>query len=153
MTERMSLFTKYMYTPGSESFGNGVQSARRAGYKGNENTLTQTAYKLVRNVKVIKAKAKIQAENEEKLDISREILNQKMRDIVFSPDASNADKTRAASLIGDFNGYKRETAPNAEREQSKRKRTAYEDELLKEFVFKRTTDEARKHIKVVREGA
>ncbi len=60
-SERMWMFCLSMYTPGSETFDNATQSAEKAGYKGNNNTLRQTAHKLVTNGNVVKAKTAIMA--------------------------------------------------------------------------------------------
>lgn len=62
LTQKQQLFYKYYYTHGSESFGNGPKSAKRAGYKGNDNTLRQRAHELVTNSNASKEKARIQAE-------------------------------------------------------------------------------------------
>jgi len=69
-TEKQRMFTECYYTPGSESFGNGRESARRAGYKGNGNTLDQRATELVRNSKVIIEKNRIQAITAKKNDLT-----------------------------------------------------------------------------------
>lgn len=71
-SQKMWLFCKYMYTAGSETFDNGTQSAQKAEYKGNNNTLRQTAHKLVTNGNVIKAKKAIMAGVNEKFDWDRE---------------------------------------------------------------------------------
>ncbi len=47
LTAKQQLFYKNYYIQGSETFLNGPESARRAGYKGNSNTLRQRAHELV----------------------------------------------------------------------------------------------------------
>jgi len=85
LTEKQSLFCKYMYTIGSSSFGNGTESARRAGYKGNDNTLSQTAIKLVRNGRIIAEKKRIQAELEQESKLTKQqVLNQLTEGIKLS---------------------------------------------------------------------
>jgi len=64
MTLKQALFAEYYYTKGSESFGNGVDSARRAGYRGDTNQLAQRAHELVNNSKVKALKETLQAETE-----------------------------------------------------------------------------------------
>lgn len=71
-SERMWLFSLYMYTIGSESFGNGRESAKRAKYKGTNNALDQRQHELVSNSKVRAVKAALLAEIREKMDWNRE---------------------------------------------------------------------------------
>lgn len=70
-SERMWLFALYMYTMGSESFGNGRESAKRARYKGTNNALDQRQHELVSNSKVRAVKAAICDEIKEELDWNR----------------------------------------------------------------------------------
>ncbi len=62
VTPKQKLFYESYYTKGSESFGNGIQSASKAGYKGNDNTLGQAAHQLLKNSKAKTEKARIQTE-------------------------------------------------------------------------------------------
>ena len=121
LTEKQSLFSKYMFTIGSDTFGNGTESARKAGYEGEENVLAATASRLLRNVKIISEKQRIQAETVEKLDLSREYCTQKLQDIVEN-GASERNRLTAISLLGDLCGFKRENAPNREAERAKLER-------------------------------
>jgi len=100
LTEKQSLFCKYMYTIGSSSFGNGTESARRAGYKGDDNTLAATATRLLRNVKIIAEKQRIQAETRGKLDHNRQIAIDKLNSVidVMFPLAVNGDSRAAAQV-------------------------------------------------------
>lgn len=129
-----------MYTPTSVSFGNGTESARRAKYKGNDNTLEQTAHKLVMNGKVVAEKTRLLAENEEKMEVSREYLNKKMLNIVEN-GAKDSDKIRAGHLIADMGGLKRETAPNTEREAARKAKMDVQKRRIAEKVAKEITDE------------
>ena len=71
-SEKMAWFCKHIYTFNSESYGNGTESARRAGYKGTDNYLARVASELVRKCKVKAAKSAIQAENREVFDWNRD---------------------------------------------------------------------------------
>ena len=93
-SQKMSLFCDYMYTPNSDTFDNGVESARKAGYSGNDNTLAQTAHKLVRNGKVIARKAEIQAVMAENWDYSIERYRQELAEEISK--ASKAGQHSAA---------------------------------------------------------
>jgi len=61
ITEKQRAFTEAYYTAGSETFGNGRESARKAGYRGSDAYLDTMGSKLVRNNKVIALKKQIQA--------------------------------------------------------------------------------------------
>lgn len=63
-SEKMWLFCLYMFTIGSETFDNGTQSAKKAKYKGSDETLAMTASRMIKIDKVIKAKTAIMAETE-----------------------------------------------------------------------------------------
>jgi len=130
LTEKQSLFSKYMFTPGSESFGNGVKSARRAGYKGDINQLGQRAHELVNNSKIKAEKQQIQAENEEKIEIDRDYCIEKTKAIL---ESSKAERTKliALSLLGDFVGAKRDNAPNGEKEQARIDRMSAEERAFR----------------------
>lgn len=58
----MSKFIECMFIPCSDTFGNGTESARAAGYTGNDNVLGQVGHRLVRNSKIIAAKEAIEAD-------------------------------------------------------------------------------------------
>jgi len=73
LTEKQKLFCKYMFTVGGETFGNGLESARKAGYRGNNNTLKQIAHKMVTNGNCLREKEQIQAETAEKIEYNRDI--------------------------------------------------------------------------------
>ena len=68
LTEKQRMFYICYYTPGSETFGNAQESARRSGYKGNDNTLRQIGHKMVISGNAESEKARIQADMAEKLD-------------------------------------------------------------------------------------
>jgi len=105
-----------MYTVGSDSFGNGTESARRAGYKGNDNTLSQTAIKLVRNGRIIAEKQRIQAETSKNIDLDRDAIIKRFVSIANSAQANNGDKLRAnenlAKIIGLYEADNRQRTDN-----------------------------------------
>lgn len=139
LTEMRSLFAKFMFTPGSETFGNGAQSAKKAGYSGNSNTLRQRAHELVTNSNIIAVKHKIQAETMEELNITKQGQLDKLA--VFHDIALKQKNVAAGrSVIHEENelcGLLQDKAPNTEREQAKlalmdseTRRVAYELALL-----------------------
>jgi len=133
LTEKQTLFAKYMYTPGSESFGNGRKSAKRAGYKGNSLALRQRAHECVTNRNVLSLKKQIQAESAKKARITRDYLIKQANDILAN-STNERNKLSALSLLGDFIGAKREHAPNAETEAAKLERLTAE-QILRERHF------------------
>jgi len=72
LTERQEQFAINMYTIGSDTFGNATESARKAGYSGNDNTLSQTGIKLVRNGRIKARKAELQAETAKQAEWTRQ---------------------------------------------------------------------------------
>ena len=148
LTGKQSLFSKYIFTIGSESFGNGVESARRAGYKGNDNTLAQTAHKLVINGKIIAEKQRIQAELVKKMDITvNECIDSLALDI-RGKDTNKRDKYKAMDLLGEFKGWKRDKAPNEEAEAARAKRMTAEQRKTAEIVAKMRTDEEARTVPI-----
>ena len=131
LTEKQSLFSTAMFTIGSLEFGNGIASARKAGYSGTNNTLGQRAHELVNNSKVIAEKERIQADIKDKTAVDRDYLIEQTKDILISSN-DNRLKIKALSLLGDFIGAKRETAPNNEREAAKLKLMSSEQRRLAE---------------------
>lgn len=80
---------------------NATDAARKAGYKGNENTLNQTANKLVRNGKIralLDAKA---AETTQNSEITVESIAKEIRSIAFGT-AGLTYRLRALELLGRY---------------------------------------------------
>ena len=105
LTEYATLFCKYYFTPGSDTFGNGQESARAAGYKGNDNTLRATAARLLTKDNIIAMKDVYQAELAEKLgyDAARcASMQQAAYDLAMSikqPGAASTAGTAIARLF------------------------------------------------------
>lgn len=128
-SSRMSMWCEYMYTPGSDTYGNGKESAHKAGYKGNSNTLAQTAHKLVRNAKCIARKAAIWAETAEKLGLSREGQHEKLQ-MALAMAIATANASAMTGAIREQNemlGYHRDKAPNTEKMAELRDRMETEE--------------------------
>ena len=85
LSEKQETFAVNYYTAGSETYDNGTESARNAGY-GKEMKegpkkdvyLARVASELVRNCKVIARKEQIQAEIAEKLNYSLEMYQKEL---------------------------------------------------------------------------
>ena len=92
LTEKQQLWCKCMYIIGGDTFGNALESARRAGYKGSNNTLGQRGHELVNNSKCVERKAVLQAESAVKLDHNRtiaiKILNEALVIARFKKDSA-----------------------------------------------------------------
>jgi len=130
---------------------NGTQAAIRAGY--SPRTANEQAAQLLAKLSVKEYLAELRAEIAAKVDVTREQLIEKMYDIVTDPTSTKTEKVRAASLVADMIGAKREVAPNQEREQALMKAMSKEDRALAALAARlRTEDEARKGIKLVREA-
>ena len=151
LTCKQELFARYMYTPGSETFGNGTESARKAGYTGTDSYLAMVASRNIRIDKIIAEKRRLQRENTQETQISRKYLTDKLRSILESETSSKRDVISAASLIGDFCGFKRDNAPNAEKERAIVQRMTDEERKLAELAARlRTEAESRPKIKLAK---
>lgn len=80
--------------------GNGTEAARRAGYKGSDNTLAQTARDLLRNPQI---QALIETRNHK--DLAADIADRKERQTFWTKTLRNEDiemkeRLRASELLG-----------------------------------------------------
>jgi len=132
MTEKQSLFAKYMFTRGSPTFSNGVQSAAKAGYNGSYGTLGQMAVDNLKNPIILAEKKRIQAKTVKKLDLSRENQQKKLEQAL-----ALAIKTkRPAAMVAAIReqnamlGYHQDNAPNTAKEAAKRATMAAETKKL-----------------------
>jgi len=117
-TEKQELFAKAMYTIGLDTFGNGTESAIKAGYKGSKNQMAVQANKNIRNPNIIALKQGIQADTEKKLDLSREKQHIKLESAIALAIQCNSPSA-IVSAIKEQNsmlGYNRDKAPNSERQ-------------------------------------
>ena len=130
-----------------EAKRNKTETLRIMGYKPSYYTGGRSDRAVWGNERVKAAIAKIDRKAAEKQDITREILVAKMFDIVET--GTKTEKVRAASLIADMCGYKREAAPNDEKERAILARMSSEDKELAVLAARlRTEDEARKGLKI-----
>lgn len=157
LTVKQDAFCKWLFTPGSEIFGNATESARRAGYKGNTGTLATVGKENIRKPQIIAEKARIQAITAKKLDLSRQAQHEKLeRAFKIAEDGKNP--SAMATVIREQNemlGYHRDKAPNTERIEQIRRRMD-EEELLyrQEHTVRRclTVSQARTGVNVVLKG-
>lgn len=116
LTEKQSLFSKYMFTPGSESFGNGRESAEKAGYAGTDNYLARVASENVRKCMIMAEKERIQAVIDEKIDYNYDVAMQAMQQIIdwLKKKAESGDiqaiqaTTAARREMNDISGLKKQ---------------------------------------------
>lgn len=142
LTHRETLCVEYFSDPDSETYQIWNKSYERAGYA--------TSHGWKRNACKVRIKTHIQAAIEEKkadyrqkASVSREYIIEKLQDIAEQPSEKTSDRIKAMGLMSDLQGYKRETAPNEEREAQKRDMTAQEKEHYLEFAKARTEAESR----------
>ncbi len=143
ITPKQQAFAQAMYTPGSETFGNGTESARKAQYKGNDNTLATVAKENTRKRQIIAEKQRIQAKVEEKMQATRDYVLTNLRDIIDN-GKNERNRLTAMSLLGDFTGDKREKAPNEEKVAEILARMSDEEIEARRIVAKIRTDELSK---------
>jgi len=132
LTGKQELFSKYIFMLGSETFGNGVKSAQKAGYKGSYAVLNQIAIDNLHKPIIIREKQRIQTETEEKLDLSREKQHKKL-ELAFTLAVKTESPSAMVSAIREQNemlGYHRDKSPNTERESAKLKRMSEETKRL-----------------------
>ncbi len=134
LTGKQEMFSKYMFTPGSETFGNGTESARKAGHKGTDNYLARVASENVRKCKITAEKAKIQAETAKELDITKEGQHKKLQkafDIAETTKNPSA-MTGAVREQNEMCGFHQDKAPNSEAEAAKLARMSAEEREYRE---------------------
>ncbi len=150
-----------MLTAKQETFKNGIIAglsdidAARAAYPDckNNNVLSGLANQNLRLPKIKGAIDEHRAKLREKVEMSRELLVTNMQNIVDDAASTRTEKTRAASLIADMCGFKREAAPNQEKEQALAARMSDEEkELARDNAAFRTWQEARKGLKLAGAG-
>jgi phage terminase small subunit len=80
--------------------GNGVQSAKRAGYKGNDNTLHSVATDNLRKPTIRAALQSLQAPADKKQIASGDEVLETLTKIFRNPEASDKDRIKAGELLG-----------------------------------------------------
>lgn len=145
LTVKQAEFSRWLFTPGSETFGNQVESARKAQYKGNYGTLQSVGAENVLKPVVIAERRRIEAETGKALRVDRDYCIKKLQNIVETSKIERNQLT-ALSLLGDFTGDKRKPASNPEKLAEMRDRMEVEEvEYRTEYAIKRC--------KVVSKGA
>lgn len=105
LTEKQALFCQCMFTIGSETFGNGVQSAKKAGYKGNDKTLEVVGSENLSKPIIKAEKARIQAKTVKKMEVTeKDVIGKLLEYARLTPVkgliVNNRDSLRALELIG-----------------------------------------------------
>jgi len=119
--------------------GNATEACRKAGYKGNENTLNQMANKLVRNGKI-----KTAIEKREKLSNKRIIMDRESRQELWTMIALDIKertdtRLRASELLGKSEGDfidRHELSGNIAIEEYKRDIKEKVDALIRSTFYK-----------------
>lgn len=147
LTEKETAFCQWLFTPGSETFGNGTRSARKAQYRGNDNVLATIAKENIRKPHIIAEKKRIQQETAKETGITRKRQMDRL-DVLYDMAIDQKNPTSAKGIIAEQNemlGYHRDKAPNQERLDETRRRMSAEDVLFcQEYALRRTLVLSRK---------
>ena len=147
LTVKQQAYCNYMFIAGSETYGNGTQSSRKAGYKGSNSVLNNTSLDNLLKPAIITEKRRIEAKTAEKLNVDRDYLIKQTKDIL-EHSTSDRNKLTALSLMGDFVGAKKDNAPNAERDQAKRAAMSEEEQEIARIAAEIRVRRASKVIKI-----
>jgi len=108
------------FTPKQQRFidfydGNATDAARKAGYKGNDNTLAQMGDQNLRKLKITKAIKDRETKRNKSKIADREERQQFWTDSMRDPDIDIKDRQKASELLGrseaDFTDNKRVSGP------------------------------------------
>ena len=141
LTAKENAAVEYYCSPTSDTRNNWCRSYLSAGYSHCKGWKTNALRILAKGY--IKTAIKAMRNNiGEKIAVSREYCIDKLYNIV---EQSNNERNviSAITVIGDFAGYKRESAPNQEREQARRDIIAKEKNALdriQQLAQKRTSE-------------
>jgi phage terminase small subunit len=80
--------------------GNGTDAARKAGYKGTENTLAQCARGLLRNSHIAAAIKARETKEVRPLIADRQARQSFWTEVMKDPDADMKDRLKASELLG-----------------------------------------------------
>ena len=110
-SDKMWMLGLNMFTVGSPTFDNGTESARQAGYKGNDNTLAVLAHQYIRKHKMQALKQAIQADTAKELEHNRAIALQMLHDTyALAKKQSNTNSmTAVIRELDDISGLKQQT--------------------------------------------
>ncbi len=142
LSTKQAAFAKNMYTAGSKTYGNGVESARAAQYAGNYNTLAQTAHKLVNNAKIKQAKIEICQETAKETGVSRERQMNRLDDL-YDMAVDQKNPTAAKGIVAEQNemlGFHRDKAPNTEKVDELLQRMGAEELAYRRAYAKQRTE-------------
>jgi len=121
LTEKQDLFAKAYYTIGGKTFGNGQESARVAGYQGNNDVLKNQACENLTKGYITDRKQAIQAKTEKIAALSIEtVLNQLSNAIAVA--ITNKDLpaiARISELQGKYLSMWSERGDNSQEEKVK----------------------------------
>ncbi len=150
LTGKQKDFCKFYRDSANElTYNKGRESARAAGYKGNDNTLAVVATENLNKPNVIAEIARINSETAELMQITRAGQHKKLAE-AFKVAKDNNQASAMVSAIREDNemcGYHREKALNPEKEAEKAARMTDEERRLAEITAKvRVEQEARKGI-------
>ncbi len=131
LTAKENAATEYYVDPVSETRNNWCKSYLRAGYSHCKGWKTNALRILAKDY----IKAAIGAKRQiigEKISVSREYLIEKLQNIIEDSTSEN-NQIKAMALAGEFLGFKRELAPNEEKEAKRLARMSLETKRMAEI--------------------
>ena len=152
LTEKQRLFAECYYTPGSETFGNGVKSAQKAGYKGSYWTLNQIAIDNIQKPTIKAQKDRLQAENKAIIKHDREnALRLLQQAIDISVSTNNPSGLVAAVREMDVVcGLQHAPAVNKELQEAQKRRSKSNEAMLNDFLQEWSKAKGSPDIKLVK---
>ena len=136
-----AIATEYILTNGDK-----IQTLLNCGYS-NSYAGSSKRNKVFDNSLI---KGKIQQKQNKtaiKADITRDYCIKHLQDIAIAEETSKRDKISAFSLIADMCGFKKELAPNEEKERKRLLRMSLEEKKMAEkMAISRMTEESKEQV-------
>lgn len=139
LTAKQQDTIEYYISPESETRDNWCQSYLKAGYSRCKGWRTN-AIRVKTKDYIVTAINKAKGELKQQITISREYLFEKLQDILDN-STNERNVIAAASLIGDFKGFKRELAPNVEKEAERVAKMSKEDREIARLLAQKRSNE------------
>lgn len=121
--------------------GHNGAEAYRVAYPGCKSGHRQCASLLLTNTDIIREISRLEAKGARKQEADRQYCIKGLQKIADNEDTTDRNRLTAFSLLGDFNGGKREKAPNEEKVAEILARMSDEEIQTRRIVAKMRTDE------------
>lgn len=150
LTAKQSSFVQYYADPASETYNNATQSAIKANY--SKKTAKQIGQNNLTKIDIKNAIAEFKAKIAEKIEITREWVIEKLKEVITNPDR-NTDKVAALRELSDIMGFHRELAENPENVANQQALTKAQTEQIREIARQITQERAEKDAKTTQKPA